>query len=95
MVVMFTVFPLAAAALAGLLAPAAGAVVVGDELLLELAQADSARARAASPAALHIFRIRILLFTVLLVSHGDHVPARRLVHLVFAWRQVQLVRIAW
>jgi hypothetical protein len=54
----------AGAELAGLLAPAAGALVAGAlvagvELLLlaELAHADSARARAASPAAPSIFRI--------------------------------------
>jgi hypothetical protein len=57
MVVMLSVLPLA-----GLLAPAAGALVAGVELLLvELAHADKARARAASPAAPTIFRIRILL----------------------------------
>jgi hypothetical protein len=78
MVVMFTVLPLA------LLPPAAGAVVAGvlDDELAELAQADSAKATAASPAALNIFRIRILLFTVLMVSHGDHVPVSRSVQLV-------------
>src|ERR1700722_19458540 len=75
MVVMFTVLPpLAAGALdaAALLPPAAGAGVAGalaDELLeLELAHAVSARARAASPAAPSIFRIRFLLCTVLMVS---------------------------
>jgi hypothetical protein len=52
----------AGAALAGLLAPAAGALVagalaVGVELLLELAHADNARATAASPAAPSILRI--------------------------------------
>jgi hypothetical protein len=56
MVVMLSVLPLA-----GLLAPAAGALVAGALLLVELAHADKARARAASPAAPTIFRIRILL----------------------------------
>ena len=81
MVVMLSALPLAleaGAELAGLLAPAAGALVAGalvagvlaDELLLELAHADSARARAARPAAPIIFGIRSLLFTVLLVSMG-------------------------
>jgi hypothetical protein len=73
MVVMFTVVPLLVDA-AALLPAAAGAAVavavagVLDELD-ELAHAVSARARAASPAAPNIFRIRILLFTVLVVSH--------------------------
>jgi len=82
MVVMFTVLPpLAAGALdaAALLPPAAGAVVAGalEDELLELAHAVRARARAASPAAPHIFRIRFLLFTVLMVSMGNHVPCGR------------------
>src|SRR5579859_1019562 len=85
MVVMFTVVPPPLAA--ALLPPAAGAVVVGvlDDELAELAHADSARATAASPAAPSIFRIRILLFTVLVVSHGDHVPGGRSVHVRFSW----------
>jgi hypothetical protein len=59
---MFTVLPLALDA-GALLPPAAGAVVAGvlDDELAELPHADSARATAASPAALNIFRIRILL----------------------------------
>jgi hypothetical protein len=78
MVVIPSVLPFeAAAALAGLLAPAAGAELL---LLAELAHADNARARAASPAAPTIFRIRILLFTVLLVSHQEYVPDPRSVH---------------
>jgi hypothetical protein len=68
MVVMFTVLPLELEAGAELLAPAAGALVAGAlaaaELLPELAHADSARARAASPAAPIIFRNRILPLTV-------------------------------
>jgi hypothetical protein len=51
----------AGAELAGVLAAAAGvfavAVLAADELLLELAHADRARARAASPAAPSILRI--------------------------------------
>src|SRR5260370_19501096 len=84
MVVMFPVHPPAAGAL---LAPAAGAVVAGvlEDELVELAHADRARATAASPAAPNIFRIRILLFAVLMVSHRDHVPARRSVHVQFNW----------
>jgi len=56
------VFPLEEPELAA--APPAGVVaaVVGGVLLLELAQADRAMARAASPAAPIIFRIRILPF---------------------------------
>jgi hypothetical protein len=62
---------LAGAELAALLAPAAGAFAADDALLLaELPHADSASATAASPAAPSIFRIRNLLFTVLLVSLG-------------------------
>ena len=62
---------LAGAELAALLAPAAGALAADDALLLaELPHADSASATAASPAAPSIFRIRNLLFTVLLVSLG-------------------------
>jgi hypothetical protein len=85
MVVMFTVLPLA---LDALLPPAAGAVVAGvlDDELAELPQADSARARAANPAALNIFRIRILLFTVLVVSHGESRTSQP-----FSSRSVQLV----
>jgi hypothetical protein len=71
MVVMLTVPPLALDA-GALLAPAAGALVAGalvagalEDELAELPHADRARARAASPAAPNIFRIRILLFTVL------------------------------
>jgi hypothetical protein len=59
-----SVVPVAAEAgaeLAGVLAAAAGvfavAVLAADELLLELAHADRARARAASPAAPSILRI--------------------------------------
>jgi len=79
---MFTVLPpLAAGALdaAALLPPAAGAVVAGvlEDELLELPHAVSARARAASPAAPNIFRIRFLLFTVLMVSMGRHVSCGR------------------
>src|SRR5271165_142872 len=82
MVVMLSAPPLAlalalagaeltGAELAALLAPAAGALAADDALLLaELAHADSASATAASPAAPSIFRIRNLLFTVLLVSLG-------------------------
>src|SRR5580693_8669191 len=83
MVVMFTVLPLPLDA-AALLPPAAGAVVAGvlDDELAELAHADSARATAASPAALNIFRIRILLFTVLVSPIGNHVPGSRSVQLV-------------
>src|ERR1700738_2764647 len=44
---------------AALVAPAAGALPGAAELLLELPHADTASARAASPAAPHIFRIRI------------------------------------
>jgi hypothetical protein len=91
MVVMFTVVPpaLEAGALdaAALLPPAAGAVVAGvlEDELAELAHADNARATAASPAAPNIFRIRNLLFTVLMISHGDHVPASRSVHVQVSW----------
>jgi hypothetical protein len=82
---MFTVVPPPAAG--ALLPPAAGAVVAGvlEDELAELAHADSAKARAASPAAPSIFRIRILLITVLMVSHGDHVPGGRSVHVQFSW----------
>jgi hypothetical protein len=82
MVVMFTVLPLPLDA--ALLPPAAGAVVAGvlDDELAELPHADSARATAASPAALNIFRIRILLFTVLVSPIGNHVPGSRSVQLV-------------
>jgi hypothetical protein len=87
MVVMFTVLPLALEA-GVLLAPAAGAVVAGvlEDELLELPHADKARARAASPAAPNIFRIRILLFTVLMVSHGESRTSQP-----FSSRSVQLV----
>jgi hypothetical protein len=74
--VLSTIFALAleaGAEAAGLLAPAAG-VLVADEELLELPHADIARARAASPAAAHIFRIGILPLSELLISHRDHVP---------------------
>src|SRR5580704_11043731 len=86
MVVMFTVVPPPLAA--ALLPPAAGAVVAGvlEDELAELPHADSARATAASPAAPSIFRIRILLITVLVVSHGDHVPGGHSVHVQFSWR---------
>src|SRR5690349_18583758 len=57
MVFSETVFPPAAAALL-LLPPAAGVLATADELLLpELAQAETVRAKAARPAAPHIFRI--------------------------------------
>jgi len=75
-VVLSTVFALAleaGAEAAALLAPPAGVPVAVEELL-ELPHADTARARAASPAAAHIFRIRILSLSVLLISHWDHVP---------------------
>jgi hypothetical protein len=39
------------------LPPAAGVLAAPGELLAELAQADTVRARAARPAAPHIFRI--------------------------------------
>jgi len=42
---------------AGLLPAAAGVLPEAAELLLELPHADTASARAASPAAPHIFRI--------------------------------------
>jgi hypothetical protein len=62
---------LAGAELAALLAPAAGALAADDALLLaELAQADSASARAASPAAPSIFRIPKSPFHCALVSLG-------------------------
>jgi hypothetical protein len=58
MVFAVTVFPPAAAeALLLLLPPAAGVLAV---LLAELAQAETVRARAARPAAPHIFRIGII-----------------------------------
>src|SRR5205809_3331120 len=61
MVFAVTVFPPAAAgALLLLLPPAAGVLATVPELLLpELAQADTVRAKAARPAAPHIFRIGI------------------------------------
>jgi hypothetical protein len=59
--------------------------VLEDELA-ELPHADSAKARAASPAALNIFRIRILLFTVLVVSHRESRTSQP-----FRSRSVQLV----
>jgi hypothetical protein len=63
---------LAGAELAALLAPAAGALAADDALLLAvLAHADSASARAASPAAPSIFRIQNLLFTVLWSPWGS------------------------
>src|SRR5271170_7012453 len=58
-----SVVTLTPAAGAGLLAPAAGALAAADGLL-ELAHADRARARAASPAAPSTFLIFVLLFTV-------------------------------
>ena len=70
-VVLSTVLALAleaGAEAAGLLTPAAG-VLAADEELPELPHADTARARAASPAEAHIFRIRILPSSVLLISH--------------------------
>ena len=54
-----TVFPPAAAALL-LLPPAAGVFATLLELLPELAQADTVRARAARPAAPHIIRIGVV-----------------------------------
>jgi hypothetical protein len=62
MVFSVTVFPPAAAAGAALLLlpPAAGVLAALGELLAELAQAETVRARAARPAAPHIFRIRII-----------------------------------
>jgi len=76
MVVLSTAVPLdepelaaaPAAVLAGMLAGAEVAPVV-DEELAELPQANRAMARAASPAAVTIFRIRILPFSVLVISH--------------------------
>jgi hypothetical protein len=63
MVFAVTVLPPAAAGalLAGALlpAPAAGVLPVVAELLPELPQADTVRAKAARPAALNIFRIGI------------------------------------
>src|SRR5271156_3825906 len=87
MVVMFTALPLVLEA-GALLAPAAGAVVAGvlEDELLELPHADRARARAASPAAPNIFRIRILLFTVLVVSHRESRTSQP-----FSSRSVQLI----
>jgi hypothetical protein len=68
MVFAVTVLPLAAAG-ALLLPPAAGVLAVVAELLPELAQADTVRAKAAKPAAPHIFRIGMYLpFTVLVIS---------------------------
>jgi hypothetical protein len=59
MVFSVTVFPPAAAAL--LLPPAAGVLATVPELLLaELPQAETVRAKAARPAAPHIFRIGII-----------------------------------
>ena len=62
MVFSVTVFPPAApaGALLLLLAPAAGVLAVVAVLLAELAQADTVRAKAARPAAPHIFRIGII-----------------------------------
>ena len=71
-VVLSTVFALAleaGAEAAGLLAPAAGVLAAGEELL-EFPHADTARATAASPAAAHIFRIRILSLSMLLTPTG-------------------------
>ena len=60
MVFAVTVFPPAAAeALLLLLPPAAGVLAVVAVLLAELAQAETVRAKAARPAAPHIFRIGI------------------------------------
>ena len=60
MVFSVTVFPPPAAAALLLLPPAAGVLAAVPELLLaELAQADTVRARAARPAAPHIFRIEL------------------------------------
>jgi hypothetical protein len=59
MVFWLTVLPPAAAGALLLLPPAAGVLAVGAELLPELAQAETVRAKAARPAALNIFRIGI------------------------------------
>src|ERR1700683_4078789 len=95
MVVMFTVVPLLVDAAALLPAAAGAAVAVAGVLdeLDELAHAVSARGRAASPAAPNIFRIRILLFTVLVVSHRESRTSQP-----FSSRSVQLVsggRSSW
>jgi hypothetical protein len=62
MVFAVTVFPPAAAgALLLLLLPPAAGVLAGVAVLLaELAQADTVRAKAARPAAPHIFRIGVI-----------------------------------
>jgi hypothetical protein len=61
MVFAVTVFPPAAAgALLLLLPPAAGVLAVVAELLPELPQAETVRAKAARPAAPHIFRIGVI-----------------------------------
>jgi hypothetical protein len=97
MVVMLTVPPLALDA--ALLAPAAGALVAGalvagalEDELAELPHADRARARAASPAAPNIFRIRILLFTVLVVSHGESRTSQPFSSRSFSWSRAAAVR---
>src|SRR6516162_6129441 len=60
MVFSVTVFPPAAAGAALLvLPPAAGVLATADELP-ELAQAETVRAKAARPAAPHIFRIGVV-----------------------------------
>ena len=60
MVFWLTVLPPAAAGALLLLPPAAGVLAVVAVLLAELAQADTVRAKAARPAAPHIFRIGII-----------------------------------
>jgi len=60
MVFAVTVLPPAAAGALLLLPPAAGVLAVVAVLLAELAQADTVRAKAARPAAPHIFRIGII-----------------------------------
>jgi hypothetical protein len=61
MVFWLTVVPPAAAgALLLLLPPAAGVLAGVAVLLAELAQAETVRAKAARPAAPHIFRIGII-----------------------------------
>jgi hypothetical protein len=61
MVFWLTVLPPAAAGALLLLLPlAAGVLGVVAELLPELPQADTVRAKAARPAAPHIFRIGII-----------------------------------
>jgi len=69
MVLAVKVVELAAEAdAAGLLPAAAGVLPEAAELLLELPHADTASARAASPAAPHIFRISVFPFAVQMIS---------------------------